>query len=482
MTVAPDAFLIAAQAVQATDLEQIPDAPSVVEAVTLVDASADLPAHLDVRGWTAPQIRFALKLPLPDAWTGRFLFIGCGGPCGVVYPDALDRGLRAGFASATCDAGHAATAFGSLWAWGNVDAERDWAWRSTHVASIATAEIAQRIFGQAIACRYFAGSSTGGRQAMIHAQRFPQDFDGILANSPGLNPIYMSFTWPWMGQVLFEADGTPILSADDAVLIAREVLRQGDALDGIRDGIISRPEGFVPDLSNLPLDARKREVIRKLYAGPDVQPGPRGFTGVLPGSEGLGDWQTLFAGSDLLFRIARGLVRYSVYDTPPGPSFQLASWKPEDWPHAFSHHIAETGATDPDLDAFRDKGGKLLVTQPLGDAWVDPHHAMWYADDLIERYGSAEAVAAFARLFMIPGKGHSTGFGHYGPTDDTLAGLVAWVEDGVVPERLVISYAERSDLGLPAFSRPVFPYPARAEWDGDGDWSDPGRFVPVGVV
>lgn len=423
----------AAAALLRADLELIPGAPTAINSVQVVPAD-ELPAHLDIRGFVAPQIKFVLKVPTAEAWTGRLLFIGTGGPGGFLDPGVVDRGLRQGSATVNCDLGHSATRMGSLWGLGNPAAVRDWAWRATHVTLLAATDIAQRVYDAPVRHRYFAGSSTGGRHGLIEAQRFPNDFDGILACSPGHYYIYTTFTWPWLSQRLFTPDGEPILQPEDVEIITAAVFEQSVAAGAVEDGTIVRPWDVTVDVSAIALPEPKLAAVRALYDGPGRQPAERGFRGVLAGSEADGDWLHLFVGTRLLFEISQGLVRHQIYNAGEPSRASLADWRVEDWPQAFSEAIAQAGATDPNLDAFRAHGGKLLLVQPWSDVWVDPHHAMWYHDDLADRYG--DGVGDLARLFMIPGRGHSSGLHHYGPTEDTLDLLIRWVEDGVAPERL----------------------------------------------
>lgn len=419
------------------DLEAaIPAAPTAIESAAIIDATDNMPQHVEIWGWTAPQIRFVIKCPIPGSWNGRSLFVGSGGPGGIVCAEEADRGLRLGFATITCDTGHAATGLGSLWSWGNADGMEDWAWRGVHRAATAAHEVIRRIYGRAIEYRYFVGVSTGGRHALIEAQRFPDDFDGILANDSGHNYIYATFTWPWLAQQLYRADQTPIIEAADMPVIVGAVLEQGIAAGAVEDGVIVRPWQVEVDVDAIPLSKEKQEALRCIYHGPVEQPSERGFAGMLPGSEAHGDWEFLFAGSMHLYFMARGLIRFQIYDEPAGPAAPLTTWNPDQWPEAFSESLAGCSALDPDIDDFRTGGGKLLMTQSLGDGWVDPRHALWYWEDLVERYGAETSDSV--RLFMIPGRGHGSGFFHYGHTDETLDLLVRWVEEGIPPETIEV--------------------------------------------
>lgn len=421
----------------AIDFEaRLPDAPTMIERAEIVEASEGRPKHLEVWGWVAPQRRFVIKLPLLNAWNRRSLFVGSGGPGGIIWDEATPRGLELGFATATCDTGHTATGAGSLWSWGNEDGFTDWAWRGVHAVATAVHEIIAEVYEQPISRRYYVGVSTGGRHAMIEAQRFPGDFDGILANDSGHNYIYATYTWPWLAQRLYDAEGTPIIELADMPVIVEEVHRQAEEAGAVEHGEIVRPWDVRVDVDRIPLSEEKRAALRALYFGPEEQPAERGFRGVLPGSEARGDWEFLFAGSRHLFLMARGLVRFQIYNDPLGPTAALSDWRPEHWPASFTDSHEQCGAVSPDLDEFRARGGKLLITQSLGDTWVDPRHARWYWEDLVERYG--DEAGEHARLFLIPGRGHGSSFHHYGHTADTLDLLVRWVEEELPPEQITV--------------------------------------------
>lgn len=426
----------AGRALLTADLEQIEDAPTLVDRVETATVGDEHP-HLEVWGWTAPQIRFVLRVPPASTWNGRFLFLGNGGPGGVTEAEATEYGLAQGYAIATCDTGHAATGLASLWAWQNPDAVRDYAWRSVHAASLSAHAIIERLHGRPATRSYFAGRSTGGRQGLIEAQRFPQDFDGVLVSNSGHDFFYSTFTWPWLAQQVFTADGTPVLSPDDIETASRSVLAQAEVAGGVEDGVIVRPWLVDVDVDAIPVGPRQRTALHALYHGPAQQPSARGFPGYFAGSETAGDWQTLFTGPSLVYAIARTLVRYQIYDKPLGPHAGVGDWSPEHWPQAFERTTAENTATSPDLDGFRARGGKLLMTQSWGDGWIDPRHAIDYQQDVVDRYGEVDAASTM-RLFMVPGSGHTAGLIHYGHTADSLDLLARWVEEDRAPEELVV--------------------------------------------
>ncbi len=210
--------------------------------------AADLPAHCRVQGTIPEAIRFELRLPLAG-WNGKFYMAGCGGFCGSLDADrpgvvnALNHGLRRGYASATSDSGHSGTSVtDGRWALDNPGAEADWGWRSVTETARVSRDLVRAFYGRPAARSYFAGCSTGGRMGLMAAQRFPHDFDGIIAGAPALDYTGLVATQlAWIVQANTAADGSEILDRAKVPLIAKAVLETCDGIDGQRDGLIDDP-------------------------------------------------------------------------------------------------------------------------------------------------------------------------------------------------------------------------------------------------
>jgi hypothetical protein len=201
----PDETSAHCTALMGADLTQIPDAPTQVTDTKLIDAVNDVPGYCRVEGYISPNVGIELRLPT-DHWNGKFLQMGCGGLCGVLassYDNHLghdcDTGLRKGYACLASNQGHTGTMYDGKWAYNNLQAQIDFAYRATHVAALAGKAITERYYAQAPRKAYFWGCSGGGRQGLVEAQRFPSDFDGIAVVAPGirLSDVLMSILWNW---------------------------------------------------------------------------------------------------------------------------------------------------------------------------------------------------------------------------------------------------------------------------------------------
>jgi len=219
-----------------------------VTSAAAVAATGDLPAHCRVQGTIPQAIRFELRLPL-DGWNGKFYMAGCGGFCGSLEADrpgvvnALNHGLRRGYASATSDSGHAgANVTDGRWALDNPGAEVDWGWRSVTETTRVSRDLVRAFYRKPAQRSYFAGCSTGGRMGLMAAQRFPQDFDGIIAGAPALDYTGLVATQlAWYVLANTDAAGREILDRAKVPLIARSVMDACDAIDGLKDGLVDDP-------------------------------------------------------------------------------------------------------------------------------------------------------------------------------------------------------------------------------------------------
>jgi hypothetical protein len=477
----------------------LPDAPTAITAAALVPASADLPAYCQVQGYVAPQVGFEVRLPT-EGWNGKYLQQGCGGMCGGINMGACDDALARNYAVANTDMGHKGPPFSVKWAKDNRQAEIDFGYRATHVLSVAAKAIINAYYGQAPRRSYFRGCSTGGRQAMLAAQRFPHDFDGIIAGAPVLNEIGDGILHLlWTGRATVDAQGRPILDAAKVPAIRRAVLAACDTLDGVKDGILQdpmrcrwRPSALRcagaagPDC----LTDAEVEAVRKIYAGAHDSKGRRLFPGgMAPGSEH--QWVPAFVGADgrpPLVLDPNGMIpdfmRYlSFHDDLPVDYDPMSFDWDRDSPRLA---MQETlfNAQNPDLRAFKARGGKLILYHGWDDLEIPPYLTLDYYETATRTMGGPAATRDFFRLFMIPGMAHC----RRGPGADAIDYLTAlenWVERGRAPDALLAHHLvkEQTYLGLPPvrfplaradydWTRPVAAYPGVARWSGRGDWKD----------
>lgn len=304
---------IACEALASKDFASLADAPTQIEGAKVVPAVEGTPEHCLVTGYIAPQIQFKLYLPT-QTWAGRYLQIGCGGFCGYMTDPStkvVQEGQLGGctpsdlggLAVAFGDSGHAGT--NALWAQDAPQARIDWGYQSEHVLSIASKAIIAAFYGQAPRNAYFAGCSNGGRQALMLAQRFPDDFDGILAGAPVNAMPAVMLALAWDARANTAADGGTILTPETLPLLHRAALAACDGRDGLNDGQIADPRAcrFDPASMQCPdgnagtdcLTPAQVEAARKIYAGPTDEQGRRLYPGGLAVGSEL-QWQTLLFG------------------------------------------------------------------------------------------------------------------------------------------------------------------------------------------
>jgi feruloyl esterase len=434
-----------------------------------------LPAHCAVRVFTPTSSDGGVtsEIWLPDAagWNGKLLGTGNGGYASALSYRQMAEALQRGFAVAGSDTGHEGDglAFGT----GHPEKIRDWAYRSTHVLAEDAKAVMAAFYGKAPAHAYFAGCSTGGQQALSEAQRYPQDFDGIVAGDPGNDRILLNadFVESWL--TTHPANG-PSFPASKLAMLSKAVLAACDKQDGLADGIIGDPRkcSFDPhalvckasaDTASCLTDS-EASMAQALYDGPlRKADGQRMFPGWPRGSE----------------------AGWGPYLISPAKPVRLEFWG--DWVfaeggfdvRAFNAPVAVAKARakfpyveaiDPDLRAFQRRGGRLLLYHGWADAVVPPEDTIGYYERVKQLLGSETEVSI--RLFMVPGMGHCAG-GPGATTFDAVGAIDQWVTGTVVPDS--ISAAHESD-GKPLFERPLCPYPKSGQWDGKGDPAQASSF------
>jgi feruloyl esterase len=479
-------------AVANLDLTGATDTPVTIQSAAVVTTGASAP-YCAVQGTIAPADTFVMRLPT-QGWTQRYLQTGCGGLCGsaainytaaATCPPVADGTI----ASATTDMGHQGQPDGS-WAANNPQAQIDFAYRGVHATSQVACAIIAQFYGKPPAYSYFDGCSDGGREALMEAQRYPDDFDGIVAGAPA-NDLVVQNTVHHAWNVLAnrDANGNPILLAGKLPLIHAAVVAACDGLDGVADGLIDDPRRCRFDPASLLcapgqdgttcLTDAEAGVVRRLHGGATDARGRRleqrishewgselDWTLFVPAAQG----QTTFSES-----IALSFLRYLAYLNVANPNYQLSDFQftvPTFWQTVqTSSYLA---ATDPDLRSFAGHGGKLLLWHGWADQHITPQSTLEYYEAMHDTMG-AEAVESFAKLYLFPGVAHCGG--GLGPdTFDALTPVMAWVETGTVPGEIVASKVEN---GAVTRTRPVFPYPAVARYAGSGSTDDAASFVAV---
>jgi feruloyl esterase len=453
---------------------------SAKELVTLksqaVAASAGVPAQCRVTGVLAPEIAF--EVSLPQRWNGRFYMIGNGGHAGDSLEDPTrvsqrNAALQAGFAFAQTNTGHDARKEpGATFVMSNPAKAIDYAYRAVNLTAVTAKRITEAYYHKAIKTSYWNSCSNGGRQGLIEAQRYPQDFDGILANSPWIDQTGFTLGAMWNQRAL---DTAP-LSAAKLALVAKAVMAKCDALDGLKDGQIDDPRRCTLDVkADLPLCAAGTDhdtcltsaqtaTLMKIYGGP-VSHGRQLFPGFMLGSEAANGWMTLLVpqpGRESAdFNLAQGTMRYLVH-TPPQPDYDYRSFDFDRDTHLLDAWGRLVNATNADLARFRQRGGKLIVTYGWADPVLQPLEGINYYQQALARNGPD--TPQFFRLFMVPGMGHCTG-GVATDRFDAVTALVDWVEKGKAPDAI---RAARVVNNQEVRSRPLCPYPQVARYSGQG--------------
>jgi hypothetical protein len=447
----------ACAALAGADFSAIPDAPTQVTATRVVPAAANgVPAHCEIQAYVAPNVGMALYLPV-TGWNGKFSQIGCGGFCGILFPGACAGMLSRGYACIHTDMGHKSTALDAKWAFNNLQAEVDFAFRATHVTTLAGKAITNAYYGRDPSKSYFLGCSTGGRQGMVEAQRFPWDYDGIVVGAPPIDETGDGMALLWNVVATLDRDGRTLLGPDDVQFVHERAIAACDRLDGVADGVIEDPRACRFDPQQLVCKAgetarcltpAQATAVAKIYAGPHDSKGRPTYTGgAMPGSElnWIGNYVARGSGPSVYAQFMRNMFAFMNFSPDPGPAWKLSDF---DWDRDHRRlglmEALYTGA-NPDLRRFRAAGGKMLVYQGWADQSVLPLNILDYWETMQRTMGGPQATAEFARLFMVPGMNHCRGGGG-AYSIDYLSHLEAWVEQGRAPDALDAVHPKRNDM------------------------------------
>ena len=456
-------------------------------------AVANLPPFCRVAGMIAPtsesQIVFEVWMPL-EGWNGKFAGVGNGGWAGTVSYGGLADQLRRGYAAASTNTGHEAAPGLNMARFAHEKPEQlvDFAHRAHHETAVAAKALIGVFYGKPAARSYFIGCSSGGYEGLMEAQRYPADYDGIVAGAPANN---------WTRLMAGDFDGLLAVLKDPATqlpppalgLLHRGALAACDSADGISDGVLDDPRQcrFDPaqlvckdnNVSASCLTEAQVNAARRVYGGlKDPKTGAQLYPGLAPGSEPY--WPHRDAANP--FPIPLSHYKWLVFGNPDW------DWKTFDFadPDDYQAHVkAEAkfapilNATNPDLRAFRERGGKLLQYHGWNDQLISAQNSIDYYESVLSffgrggRGGRGDNVPNFYRLFMAPGMAHCSG--GTGPnTFDMQTALEQWIERGVAPDRVV---ASRAVNGVVDRVRPLCPYPQVAVYKGSGDTNDAVNFT-----
>ncbi|HEV2385875.1 MAG TPA: tannase/feruloyl esterase family alpha/beta hydrolase [Candidatus Acidoferrales bacterium] len=450
--------------------------------------------YCDVTGYVAPQNKFELKLPLSRNWNRNFFFMACGGFCGSAEGRRCNFALARGYASVTGNGGHesSGTGFDAIWGANAPELQEDFGWRSNHVVTLIAKNITTHYYGKPINHSYMAGNSKGGQAVLLEAQRFPEDFDGLMPSAPvydytGRSVIAAS----WFAQAVSDGHGGSVLNAAAALAVHKSVLEHCGAQDGVEEEFVTDPPSckWQPEMvacaagASSPdcLNAKQVAAIKRLMTSVTNSQGEVLYAyPYLPGSETQWVGWNFFGSPSggLSPRIAniylpQQFLKYLADENIRKDSDPLKFDFDRD-PATLARARRIYDATSFNLRAFEARGGKILMWHGWADGAIAATSSIGYYEGVMKLMGGRKQTEAFFRLFLIPGVHH--GGGGPGLTEfDALTALESWVERGRAPKELI---ACRSTEGVVERCRPVFPYPVLARYSGKGDPKQADSFVP----
>jgi feruloyl esterase len=469
---APPEDAVAAAEGPGCSLESLRELPDVrITAVT--EEAAPVP-HCKVAGVIGTETHF--ELLLPEIWNGKFAMGGGGGFGGVVQNTSLMLGsLQKGYATVGTDTGHAAHPANGSWAYNNLERLVSFGHQAVHRTAVTAKALITDYYARDISRSYFTGCSRGGGQGFMEAQRYPEDFDGIVAGSPAYN-------WTMVGAAAC------------------------DAMDGIEDGILNDPRECEFDVATLLCEGEKNDsciseeqlaAVKVVYDGPKDSQGRSLYYGFPFGGEGAeGGWSRWLtgglkydddaddfqAGVDMgpfespvtpsaYFAFGKDIMRYFIYNDP---EWSYVGYDYDRLEKDAARAAETLNATDPDLSAFRERGGKMLIY----NGWSDnAQTSLAFADYYEQVLAVDQSAADDVRLFLMPGVEHC--FGGPGPSwVNFLDEIDNWVETGNPPDQVIAYWLD--ETMQPSGSRPVCAYPEVAQYDGEGDTRDASSFSCAG--
>lgn len=477
----------------------------------IVAPSLDLSAYCRVEAVARPtsdsEIKFEVWMPV-TGWNGKYLQMGNGGFAGKIPTVAMTSPLHRGYATAGTDDGHTVTVHtDASWALGHREKIIDFGYRAIHLTAVHTKAILRAFYGRDPARAYFEGCSDGGREALMEAQRYPKDFEGIIVGAPANDWTRLMSGFVWNEKALQE-DPASWIPLKKLAAVQRAALAACDSLDGVKDGLIEDPRAchFDPhtilcqgsDTAEC-LTAPQVEALKNIYDGlKNPRTGELLFPGYVAGDEAtLWDWPFWIVGFTAASEAAQPQFANQFFSNM---MFDNPKW---DF-HTFDFDKDVTltdkkmgpilNSNDPNLKPFQAHGGKLIQYHGWSDAAIAPLNSINYYERVAAAMGggnrdSFATLGGFYRLFMVPGMGHcggGSGPGDFGdlalgsrlqphdPDHDVLSALEQWVEGGKAPDKLIAT-KYNSAKGI-IMTRPLCPYPQIAHYQSSGDTNDAANF------
>jgi Tannase and feruloyl esterase len=468
-----------------------PKGTTITEAA-VVEAAGNLPQYCRVDGHVAsPGNEVNFRLGLPSAWNGKYYFVGVGGLGGSI--GNLDAGLRRGYASASTDTGHVSSDPN----WGSNRAkEIDYGHRGTHVTAVAGKELTAAWFGKSPAHSYFNGCSNGGRQALMEVQRYPQDFDGIIAGDPATGtPMQVGRALVFQHILLHPENFLPIEKIE---LLSKATLAECDAKDGLQDGLITNPQlcTFKPEALKCAgadgpacLTASQVSTVNKMYSALKTADGKMYTAGFPIGHEGGSTgWQAWTFGRTPPAPQADGTLAFGE-QKPSGYSLSESNmrflalenddpnfnWKTLRFPQDLPKLASMTEILSPhdaDLSPYKKRGGKIIMYHGWSDPAISAYGTLDYYEKMTKAVGGQKEADGFSRLYFVPGMHHCSG--GPGPNQfDMLPELENWIEKGKAPAAVVASHTTDGKVDR---TRPLCPHPLVAKYSGSGSIDEAASF------
>src|SRR5262245_24864668 len=483
----PDTTITSAQTVAAGAFTP----PAAESTGPMLASYKELPAFCRATGIIKPtsdsEIKFEVWMP-SAGWNGKFQGIGNGGFAGSISYQGLAGALSRGYAAASTDTGHAGP--DARWALGHPEKIVDYGHRAVHEMTEKAKSIIKVFYGDGPKRSYFASCSNGGRQALMEAERYPNDYDGIIAGAPANDFTHIVTGFAWNMQTTSDPAG--YIPASKLKALEAAVLAACDGRDGVTDGVLDDPTqcGFDPSAllcqgaeSDECLTEKQIATLKKLYAGPRNTKGELIIPGLLPGAEtGTLGWALWITGKrpedSAQYFFASQAFANMVHNNP--------AWDFKTFDLDRDGKLADEklgpilNAIDPNLKAFKARGGKLILYHGWNDAALPPLNTINYFESVRTKLGQREADS-FMRLFMAPGMQHCSGgpgpnsFGVFvtsaqsDPQHDLRLALERWVEQGVAPDQIIAAKRETLDPKSPVIrTRPLCAYPQVARYRGSG--------------
>jgi feruloyl esterase len=463
-----------------------------ITSAAVVAANGANPQFCQVDGQVAtPGNEVNFRLGLPQGWNGKYYFVGVGGTGGTI--GRLDAGLARGYASASTDTGH----LSSDTTWTSDAAKRtDYGYRGTHVTAVAGKALTESFYGRPPQHAYFQGCSNGGRQAFMELQRFPDDFDGVIAGDPATG-VPMQIGRALVFQKLL-ANPESYLPIEKVEMLSRATVAACDARDGLKDGLVSdprlcqfKPESLKCTGADTPncLTAPQLAVVQQVYNGIKL-PSGEVYTYPFPfGHEGdATGWQAWTIGRTPPVREENGTLEFTE-NRPAGfvysnENFKMLasatsdpkfSWRTFDLGRDFPRLKEMTAILSPldaDLRPYKNRGGKVLMYHGWADPAISAYGTIDYYERMTKAVGGQQAAEAFARLYLVPGMHHCTG--GPGPNQfDMLTALENWVEKRAAPQSIVATHSTGNHVDR---TRPICPHPQVAKYTGTGSIDEATSF------